>query len=100
MNFSDAYSSKAGQNLCQFYKDSVCSSRLAVSHFLDLLVESNAPPDTENAGSSQDKEGSMNTSHEVSCPQSLYSIGAGSAYDKVLRQAQTGPTTQGPQDHI
>lgn len=40
----------------------------------------------------------MNTSHEVSCPHSLYSIGAGSAYYKVLRQAQTGPTIQGPQD--
>ena len=79
---------------------SVCYSRLAANHFLDLPGESNAPSGTENAGSSQDREASMNTSHEVSCPQSLYSIGAGSAYDKVLHQAQMGPTTQGPQDHI
>lgn len=61
----------------------VCCSRLAANHFLDIPGESNALMGTENAGSSQDRGASINTSHEVSCPQFLYSIGAGSAYDKV-----------------
>ena len=38
--------------------------RLAANHFLDLPGELNAPTGTENTGSSQDGEASMNTSHE------------------------------------
>ena len=57
--------SKKAQQICEGQIPvNVHCSRLAANHFLDLPGELNAPTGTENTGSSQDGEASMNTSHE------------------------------------
>ncbi|KAB0368599.1 hypothetical protein FD755_019633, partial [Muntiacus reevesi] len=57
--------SKKAQQICEGQIPvNVHCSRLAANHFLGLPGESNAPTGTENTGSSQDEEASMNTYHK------------------------------------